>query len=215
MDRTEIERMLRETLEDERMSRGEKQALSSVLEEMNAGRSDLNVVRHLVFDLAREHLRCICGDAFEDPRTELVIADGARYVAETDARYDVIMIDSTDPIGPAEVLFGEPFYASCKRCLAPGGVVVTQNGVPWVQEEELRLSIDRLRRHFGDVSAYLAAQGVKHQGFWSTHCPRCNSKELNRIHRLTGDRLLGSLGFPVRRYRCRNCAWKGLRIYQR
>ena len=58
-----------------------------------------------VVELAKQHLRMICDDAYEDPRTELVIADGVEYVNETDRRFDIIIVDSTDPIGPGEVLF--------------------------------------------------------------------------------------------------------------
>ena len=110
-----------------------------------------------VVDLCKRYLPSICGDAFEDPRTELVIADGAEFVAQTDQRYDVIVIDSTDPIGPAESLFRIDFYRNCKRCLRPGGVLVTQNGVPFFQPEELTTTFGRLKPLFADVSFYLAS----------------------------------------------------------
>ena len=61
----------------------------------------------------------------------LVINDGAKYVAETPDRFDVIIVDSTDPMGPGEVLFTETFYKNCRRCLNEGGVLVNQNGVPF------------------------------------------------------------------------------------
>ncbi|MEM7171485.1 MAG: polyamine aminopropyltransferase, partial [Pseudomonadota bacterium] len=86
-----------------------------------------------VTDFAKEHLRVICQEAFEDPRTSLVIADGVDFVSACEDRFDLIIIDSTDPIGPGEVLCTESFYASCKACLADGGILVTQNGVPFLQ----------------------------------------------------------------------------------
>ena len=55
-----------------------------------------------VVELAKQHLRMICGNAYDDPRTELVIADGVEYVNETDRRFDIIIVDSTDPIAPAK-----------------------------------------------------------------------------------------------------------------
>jgi spermidine synthase len=110
-----------------------------------------------VVELSKTYLRSVCGDAFEDPRLELVIADGAAFVAGCDRQsYDLIVVDSTDPIGPGEVLFTEEFYRGCKEALAPGGVLVTQNGVPFVQGEELRSSVAILRRHFADAGCYLA-----------------------------------------------------------
>ena len=109
-----------------------------------------------VVELSRRYLRAICGDAYEDPRTELVIADGVEFVNQTDRRFDVIIVDSTDPIGPGEVLFGERFYGGCKSCLADGGVLVTQNGVPFVQGEELTGTLTVFRKLFQSASCYRA-----------------------------------------------------------
>ena len=78
----------------------------------------------------------------------IVIADGTKFVAETDERFDVIMVDSTDPIGPGAVLFTREFYADCRRCLEPGGVLVTQNGLPFLQAGELKQSVGYFRELF-------------------------------------------------------------------
>ncbi len=109
-----------------------------------------------VVELSREFLPRLSAGAFDHPRSQLVFADGAKFVAETEDRFDVIIIDSTDPLGPAEILFSQAFYAGCKRCLKPGGILVTQNGVPTSQSDELLTSMRRLRRHFTDVTCYLA-----------------------------------------------------------
>jgi spermidine synthase len=92
-----------------------------------------------------------------DRRFELVIADGADYVRTTARRFDVVIVDSTDPQGPAAALFGRAFYAAVKRCLTPGGVLVTQSGAPFLQPDELAGSLRRLRRLFADASCYVAA----------------------------------------------------------
>jgi spermidine synthase len=109
-----------------------------------------------VIDLCREHFPDISAGAYYDPRTEIVIADGTKFVAETDARFDVIMVDSTDPIGPGAVLFTRAFYVGCARCLKPGGLLITQNGLPFLQAAELKQSVGYFRELFGDASAYLA-----------------------------------------------------------
>ena len=109
-----------------------------------------------VVEFSREHLRSICGGAFDDPRLDLVFDDGARFVASTSERYDLIITDSTDPIGPGEALFTQNYYANCRRCLADGGIVVTQNGVPFLQGDELRSTMAALRGLFADVTCYLA-----------------------------------------------------------
>jgi spermidine synthase len=109
-----------------------------------------------VVDLSREHLSDICGAAFDDPRTDLVIADGCRFVKETDEVFDVIIVDSTDPFGPGAVLFTAEFFADCKARLAPGGVFVNQGGVPWVQGAELADFYSRLKPLYLDATVYLA-----------------------------------------------------------
>jgi spermidine synthase len=109
-----------------------------------------------VVDMSKQHLPSLSAGAFENPRLDLVITDGAKYVAETADRFDVIIVDSTDPIGPGEVLFTAAFYADCKRCLNPGGVVVTQNGVPFLQSDEMVNSWHRLGESFADVGFYIA-----------------------------------------------------------
>ncbi|MCW2309192.1 polyamine aminopropyltransferase [Rhodobium gokarnense] len=110
-----------------------------------------------VVEFSREHFASFNAPVFDDPRFDLVIADGMKFVAETDRRFDAILIDSTDPIGPGEVLFSPEFYAGCKRCLKPGGVLVTQNGVPFLQGGELVSSIGHFAKLFADASAYVVA----------------------------------------------------------
>ncbi|HTZ02572.1 MAG TPA: polyamine aminopropyltransferase [Xanthobacteraceae bacterium] len=110
-----------------------------------------------VIEFAREHFPEFTGPVFADRRFESVIDDGAKYVARTDRRFDVIIVDSTDPLGPGKILFGAKFYAGCKRCLKPDGVLVTQNGVPFFQKRELTATMAKFRRLFADATCYVAA----------------------------------------------------------
>jgi len=105
---------------------------------------------------SKEHLPMVSAGAFDDPRLDLIFEDGTKFVAETDKRFDVIIVDSTDPIGPGAVLFEEEFYRNARRCLTEGGVLVTQNGVPFLQPAELTSSIAKFNRLFADGSCYLA-----------------------------------------------------------
>ncbi len=107
-----------------------------------------------VVDLSKEHMPKLSDGGFDNPRTELLIGDGLKYVEETVQRFDIIIVDSTDPIGPGEVLFGEEFYRNCKHCLTDGGVLVTQSGVPFFQADEVRKSWRHLRKVFDDASFY-------------------------------------------------------------
>ena len=110
-----------------------------------------------VVEFAKEHFPEFTGPVLADKRFDLVIDDGMNYVATTDRRFDVIIVDSTDPQGPGKVLFTQDFYAACKRCMGPGGVMVTQNGVPFLQPDELIASLRHFRKLFADSACYIAA----------------------------------------------------------
>lgn len=110
-----------------------------------------------VIDMAIEHLPNHSAGAYDDGRAEIVIADGMDYVTRTDQRFDVIISDSTDPIGPGEVLFSDDFYAAAKRCLNPDGIMVTQNGVAFMQLDEVTTTAKRLAPIFEDCAFYTAA----------------------------------------------------------
>ena len=110
-----------------------------------------------VVDMCKEFLPKHSQGAFDDPRLNLVIDDGMRFVATTTEKFDVIISDSTDPIGPGEVLFSENFYQACHRCLNQGGVLVTQNGTPFMQLDTVRNTAGRMNGLFADWHFYQAA----------------------------------------------------------
>ena len=95
--------------------------------------------------------------AFDDSRLQLVIDDGAAYIASSQERFDVIIVDSTDPIGPGEVLFEQDFYRHCHAHLTQGGVLVTQNGVAFMQLDEARNTAARFATVFNDWHFYASA----------------------------------------------------------
>ena len=152
-----------------------------------------------VVELCREHLGSICGDAFDDPRLDLVIGDGARYVAETDRDFDVILVDSTEPVGPGDVLFDVPFLADCRRCLASGGILVTQNAVPFVQAQVARDALKRLGALFADVALYVAPV-PSFIGGHMAFCWASESAAARRVPLETLARRHGDAGFATRCY---------------
>ncbi len=109
-----------------------------------------------VIEFSKQYLPSICKDAYDDPRLELVIGDGAEFVANCSERYDIAIVDSSDPLGPGVVLFTDTFYGKAKNCLAPGGILVTQNGVPFLQGEELSNTLRAFKSLFADAACYLA-----------------------------------------------------------
>lgn len=110
-----------------------------------------------VVEMCKQYLPNHSAGAYDDPRVEIVIDDGANFVNTTDKKFDVIISDSTDPIGPGGALFTLDFYGACKKCLNPNGILVTQNGVAYMQLDEVTTTYQRLQPHFKDRSFYSAA----------------------------------------------------------
>ena len=80
--------------------------------------------------LAEQYFPELC-DSNDDPRAQLLFADGVKYMAELEpGSIDVVIVDSTDPVGPAEGLFNAAFYSTCYRALEPGGILVQQSESP-------------------------------------------------------------------------------------
>ena len=138
-----------------------------------------------VIAFCRRHLPMVSDGAFDDPRVEVVIADGVAFMAGATERFDLIAIDSTDPIGPGEALFSEAFYRDCAAHLTAEGIVVNQNGVPFVQPDEIAATWRRRRNHFADIGFYLAAVPTYIGGAmalgWSSPSPRPRLEPLETL----------------------------------
>lgn len=135
---------------------GDGGALEEVLKHKDIEKVTIVEIDKTVVEISKQYLSSICKDAFDDPRTNLKIADGIDFVSTCKEQYDIIIVDSTDPIGPGEVLFTKEFYQSCKRCLTRDGILVTQNGMPFLQDKELTNSLSNLKTMFSDVTCYTA-----------------------------------------------------------
>ncbi|MCT7375405.1 polyamine aminopropyltransferase [Chelativorans salis] len=108
-----------------------------------------------VLDFSRRHFAEFNAPVFDDPRFHVEIADGAEFASATQRRFDVVLVDSTDPSGPGAALFTPAFYANIKRILKPGGIAVTQNGVPFLQKHEFVRGLSALSSVFAVTRAYL------------------------------------------------------------
>ena len=164
-----------------------------------------------VVEFSRQYLPKLSNGAFEDPRLDLVINDGAVFMRETERRFDVIIVDSTDPIGPGEVLFTDHFYGHAKRALNPGGILVTQNGVPFMQpsradghDARLQEPVCRLGLLYSQYSHLCRrAYGLRLGYGW--RCPAGSGRDPARALRSGGDHagLLYSGGAQGRLRACR------------
>jgi spermidine synthase len=105
--------------------------------------------------------------AYSDSRAELRIGDGAQFLAETSERFDVILIDSTDPVGPAAALISDAFLQDARRALAPGGLLAMQSGSPVSQPREWFSTVRAFKRAFSIVKPYLGYVPIYPAMLWS------------------------------------------------
>jgi len=126
-----------------------------------------------VVNICREFMPSLSAGAFDNPRSDIRFLDGIKFVAETDEKFDVIIVDSTDPIGPGEVLFTQDFYGNCARCLTERGILVTQSGVTFMQGQEAAQTYQRIKPLFADAALYVTQVPTYAAGFmtfgWGCH----------------------------------------------
>lgn len=136
---------------------GDGGMLREVMKHASVEQAVMVEIDNEVIEMAKQYLPNHSAGAFDDERANIEIADGMDFVRETEQRFDVIISDSTDPMGPGEVLFSDNFYAACQKILNPGGVMVTQNGVPFFQIDEVINTQQRMGAQFKDQTFYTAA----------------------------------------------------------
>lgn len=128
-----------------------------VLREISRHRSveqiDICEIDKMVIDVSKQFFPEL-GVGYEDPRVRLHLGDGAAFLRECPAgTYDAIIIDSSDPVGPAQELFERPFYETVARALRPGGVVITQAESLWLHMHVIQDIFSACRQAFkGSVS---------------------------------------------------------------
>ncbi|MDO5692682.1 MAG: polyamine aminopropyltransferase [Pseudomonadota bacterium] len=108
-----------------------------------------------VIDMAREWLPAVHRGAFDDPRLEIRLGDGRAYIESCEARFDQIVLDLTDPFGPAVALYTRDFYRLCQRALKPGGVISLHIQSPIHRGDTMARIVASLREVFGVVRPYL------------------------------------------------------------
>jgi spermidine synthase len=120
-----------------------------------------------VIELCKQHFGEINAKAFRDRRMKVVVADAFEYLARPDAkaRFDLIIGDRPDPIGPGKALFGETFYDRIKGALKPGGFATFQTGVPFYQPGEITEALAELQAHFPKSGLYLTVVPTYIGGF--------------------------------------------------
>lgn len=118
--------------------------------------------------VAEQYFPALCS-ANNDPRARLLFDDGIAWMqAAEDASLDLIIVDSTDPIGPAEGLFNKAFYTQCRRALRPGGLFVQQSESP-LAHTPLIVSMHAAMHQAGFAASHVLSfpQPVYPTGWWS------------------------------------------------
>ncbi len=110
----------------------------------------------------------VTADCLTDKRVNLVFADGLEFVKNSSDVYDLIIVDSTDPIGPGEGLFTREFYRNCYRILADDGILVNQNESPYYEQNstELKRAYSKIKEVFPLALVYQAHIPTYASGHW-------------------------------------------------
>lgn len=131
----------------------------------------------MVVEASLQFLPGMSSELRGNPKVEVLIEDGVRFARETKRRFDLIIVDSTDPIGPATPLFGAEFYADLKRILLPGGIIVAQAESPFFAGEMQKKLMEIQTRIFKQARIYNFSNLTYPGGLWSftwasdTLCP--------------------------------------------
>ena len=107
-----------------------------------------------VIEVAKAHFAKVHRGAFDNPRLEVTVGDGLAYLRETAARYDLVSMDLTDPVGPSTELSSPATFALAKRAMAPGAALTLHLGSPIAHPSRVRGTLDSLRSVFKRVTPY-------------------------------------------------------------
>ena len=120
----------------------------------------------LVIDVCKKYLPTISCE-LDNPKCEILVEDAIEYIKDKENMFDIVLIDSTDPMGPGEGLFTEEFYTNVKRSLKPGGIVAAQSESPFVNKEEIKKMYALLKKVFPICSTYTSNIPTYPGGYWA------------------------------------------------
>jgi len=145
---------------------GDGGTIREVVKHPEVERAVLCEIDPRVTAVAREFLPGVAS-GLDDGRVAVLHEDGIKLVKDHEAAFDVILVDSTDPVGPAVGLYSPEFYAACRKALRPGGIVCAQSESPFVNGDVVRRVALSVRESFPCQQLYLAPLPTYPSGFWS------------------------------------------------
>ncbi len=132
-----------------------------------------------------------------DARVRMEFGDGIKRIAEFESYFDLVVVDSTEPVGPGEVLFSREFYDLVRRSLRPGGLMVAQTESPFVNRQLMAQTRERIGGAFPETYVYLGSIPTYPSGLWSftigSAGPDPRQADLAAIAKMTAD-------WPLRYY---------------
>lgn len=145
---------------------GDGGTVREVLKHDTVERVVLCEIDGMVIDACKKYLPAIAGK-LDDPRVEILVEDAIEYIKNKENEFDIVLIDSTDPMGPGEGLFTEEFYINVKKSLKKGGIVSAQSESPVVNKEEIKKMYNLLKKVFPITSTYTSPIPTYPGGYWA------------------------------------------------
>lgn len=105
--------------------------------------------------------------SFNNSKAQLIVADGIQFIKDHTAAFDVVIVDSTEPVGPAQQLFSPAFYESVFKALKDDGMLVVQSESPFFNKDVIKMAYGGIKQFFPITKLYLAAIPTYPSGLWS------------------------------------------------
>ncbi len=162
---------------------GDGGTVREVLKHDTVKNVDLCEIDGLVIEASKEFLPSIAGK-LNDDRVKIYVEDAIEFIKNKKKCYDVVLIDSTDPMGPGVGLFTEEFYTNVKESLKTGGIVTAQSESPFANKNEMRSMYILLNKVFKTVLPYAGPIPTYPGGYWSwAFCTEDNDNSIKDLSR--------------------------------
>lgn len=145
---------------------GDGGTVREVLKHDTVERVVLCEIDGMVIEACKKFLPTIACE-LDNPKVEILVQDAIEYIKDKKNEFDIILIDSTDPMGPGEGLFTEEFYTNVKNSLKEGGIMVAQSESPFVNKQEIKKMYDLLKKVFPICSTYTSNIPTYPGGYWA------------------------------------------------
>lgn len=145
---------------------GDGGVIREVLKHSSVEKAVLAEIDGDVIEASKTHLPSIAG-ALDDPRVDVQVGDGFMHIAESENKYDVILVDSTEPVGPAVNLFTKGFYAGISKALKDDGIFVAQSDNPWFKADLIKTVQQDVKSIFPITKLYTANIPTYPSGLWT------------------------------------------------